>query len=159
MNFEVSSAGANRDDEDLFFSQGTGSGTNRIRKWRFGLWVNHLAPYTGEDKLRNSEAVWCVDNVQFTDSAAVSGIINEENGTIDAELCIAGAAKQSKAFIAIYDDDRFVGAGTAVIDGEGWVDITASGYQDGYTAKLFVWDWDGTNVPLLREAMDITELL
>ncbi len=160
VNYEVSSAGANSDEEDLFFSQGTGSGTDRIRKWRFGLWVNQLAPYTGEDAARNSEAVWCVDNVQFTDSAAVTGFADEADGTITATINVAGAAKASKAFVAIYDaDERLVGTGTALIDGEDSVVVTVDGYQEGCTAKLFVWDWEGTNVPLLREAMDITNLL
>ncbi len=159
VKYEVSSAGANPDEEDLFFSQGSGSGTNRIRKWRFGLWMNQLAPYTGENVARNSEAVWAVDNVQFTDSAAVTGIADEADGTVTATINVAGAARASKAFVALYDGDRFVGAGTAFVDGEDSVVVTVDGYQEGYTAKLFVWDWEGTNVPLLREAMDITNLL
>ena len=122
--------------------------------------MNQLAPYTGEDAARNSEAVWAVDNVQFTDSAAVTGIADEADGTITATINVAGAAKASKAFVAIYDaDERLVGAGTALVDGEDSVVVTVDGYQEGYTAKLFVWDWEGTNVPLLREAMDITNLL
>ncbi len=159
VNYEVSSQGANPAEEDLFFSAGTGSGDNRIRKWRFGLWVNQLAPYTGENASRNTETVWAVDNVQFTDSAAVTGIADEVDGTVTATINVAGAARASKAFVALYDGDRFVGAGTAFVDGEDSVVVTVDGYQEGYTAKLFVWDWEGTNVPLLREAMDITNLL
>lgn len=150
---------------EVFLCGTNSSNVNRARTWRIGYYYAGLAAYESDavdenGVLKNFEAVWAVDNVQFVEGAGVTGTASVSEGTVTAKINVSGAKMNCTPIVAIYDaSDRFVGLGSAKVVGEDSVDVTATGYQEGYKAKLFVWDSISAGMPLLENGIDITEFL
>jgi len=146
------------------FLQGTNSSNvAKARTWRIGYYTDKLSAYgfdTDENKVKNFAGVWAIDNVQFVEGAGVTGTASVADGTVTAKINVSGAKMNCTPIVAIFDEnERFVDLGSAKVTGEDAVEVTAEGFEDGYTAKLFIWDSLSAGMPLLKDGIDITNCL
>ena len=106
----------------------------------------------------NKKAVWYVDNLQATAACAYTGNVSVSGSTITAELNVAAATATATPIVAVYNGSTLVNAGHATV-ADGFVNITVENYTAGNKVMLYIWDSLANGVPVLTEALDITNKL
>ncbi len=124
-----------------------------------GVDENGKEIFSGEDK-NQVYGEWYIDNISFSNKAAVAGDIDLMSATLSIDLNVSTSTPESVAVLAVYDGERFVNAGFAELSSsEGQTTVSASYnvfLMSEPRAVLYVWDGLNAIQPILTEPINIT---
>ena len=115
--------------------------------------------YSGEDK-NQANGEWYIDNVSFSNKAAVAGNIDLMSANLSIDLNVSTSTPESVAVLAVYDGERFVNAGFAELSSSVGQTTVSAGYNvllmSEPRAVLYVWDGLNAIQPILSEPINIS---